>query len=186
MNSPGPLTPNEWYALVGYVPDPLGSFLDALRHTMAGHKASPAHLTFLPPRPLRIDPDAASAIIRDKLRSFATFSVELTDVQCFPLTNVLYLGLSAGNLEARKLHDSLHSEVGLSHVEEFEYRPHITLSASIDSSEIEEARRVAALAWSRRTLPQRFTIRDVAFLRQSSRQVWERLWTEPLAVPATA
>jgi 2'-5' RNA ligase len=183
MNSHGPLTPNELYALVSYVPDPLGSFLDALRHTLAGHNASPAHLTFLPPRPLGVDPDAASAIIRAKLRSFVAFDVELAGVRCFPLTNVLYLGLSEGNLEAQKLHDSLHSDAGLHHVEEFEYRPHITLSTPVDTSEIEQARRVASLAWSRWTLSRRFTIRDVAFLRRSSREVWERLWIEPLAVP---
>ena len=186
MNSHGPLTPHELYALVSYLPDPLGSFLDALRSTMGGPQASPAHLTFLPPRPLRMDPDAASAIIRDKLRSSVAFDVELGDVRCFPLTNVLYLGLSEGSLEVRRLHDSLQSEVGLSHVEEFEYRPHITLSALVDSSEIEEARRVAAMAWSRWTLSRRFTVRDVAFLRRSSPQVWERLWTEPLAVSAAA
>ena len=50
-----------------------------------------------------MDPDAASAIIRDKLRSSVAFDVELGDVRCFPLTNVLYLGLSEGSLEARSL-----------------------------------------------------------------------------------
>jgi 2'-5' RNA ligase len=180
MNSHGPLTPNELYALVGYVPEPLGGFLDALRAAMPGHKASPAHLTFLPPRPLGIDPETASAIVRDKLRSFAPFDVELTEVQCFPRTNVLYLGVSDGNTEARKLHDVLNSEIGLSQLEECEYRPHITLSAQLDNSAIEETRRLAASAWSSWVLPRRFTVRSVAFVRRSSSGVWERLWTEML------
>lgn len=182
MNSHGPLTPNELYALVGYVPDPLGSFLDSLRRTMPGRKTSPAHLTFLPPRPLCVGPEAASVIIRDKLRTFKAFDVELSGVQRFPGTNVLYVALSAGNLEARELHDTLNSEAELSHGEEWEYSPHITLSAPLDSSEIEETQRLAALAWSRWTLSRRFTIRSVAFLRRSDTGVWNRLWTEPLAV----
>lgn len=186
MDSHGPLTPNELYALVGYVPDPLGSFLDEMRRTMPGQMTSPAHLTFLPPRPLGVIPEAASTVIRDKLRRFAAFDVTLTSVQCFPLTNVLYLALSDGNMEARKLHDALNFEVGFSQREEFDYRPHITLSAPLDSSKIEETQRLAELAWSRWPFSRRFTIGSVAFLRRPASGVWERLWTQPLGIPAPA
>jgi 2'-5' RNA ligase len=181
MDSHGPFTPNELYALVGYVPDPLGSFLDGLRHTLPGHKVSPAHLTFLPPRPFGIAPEAASAIVRDRVRSFAPFEVELTTVQCFPYTNVLYLALSDGSTEAKKLHDVLASEIGLSYTEECEYRPHITLSAPLDGSEIDEMQRLAASAWSEWAFSRRFLVRSAAFLRRSPAGVWERLWIEPLA-----
>ena len=45
----------EWgsFALVAYIPEPLGAFLQSMRHDLPGQENPQAHITVLPPRPLK-------------------------------------------------------------------------------------------------------------------------------------
>ena len=52
------------FALVSYIPDPLGAFLDDLRLKLAPKCKPHAHITILPPRPICAEPHIAIQEIR--------------------------------------------------------------------------------------------------------------------------
>ncbi|MBV9265096.1 MAG: 2'-5' RNA ligase family protein, partial [Acidobacteriaceae bacterium] len=113
-----------FFALVTYVPDPLGSVINNLRLSLPGEFRQ-THITILPPRPLRLPVDAASDYSRRVLNQFGPFEVELTSVDRFPVTNVLYLDLAEGSEAVHELHDALNTG-DLLFREEFEFYPHLT------------------------------------------------------------
>src|SRR6266571_2196759 len=84
------------YALVIYIPDPLGRFLDNLRRELVPAYNPHAHVSVLPPRPLMVDWQAADSQTRTLTESGEPFGVTLSSVQIFPATDVIYLGVGAG------------------------------------------------------------------------------------------
>lgn len=135
----------EWgsFALVAYIPDPLGSFLNSLRQVLPGEENPHAHITLLPPRPLKSPVEAASLQAQKILAKFQPFSVELAEVCTFPETNVVYLEISEGSAQLHELHDALNS-ADLAHDEDFEFKPHLTLSGPVGSCDIGQVRTEAA------------------------------------------
>lgn len=131
-------TEGELFALVSYVPEPLGPTLDSLKTPPNGMPLSPAHITLLPPRPLRTDPLSAYERIREVLTGFPAFELELTEICRFPSTNVIYLAVGKGQDQIHELYRALnHGE--FSHEEEFEFLPHLTLAYP---SDLESAERI--------------------------------------------
>src|SRR3989442_13420350 len=92
------------YALVIYIPDPLGRYLDDLRRELVPAYNPHAHVSVLPPRPLPPDWQTASAQAQALTESWAPFDIELAAVQIFPATDVVYIEVGAGAAELRKLH----------------------------------------------------------------------------------
>ena len=99
----------EWgsFALVAYIPEPLGAFLNSLRRALPGDDNPQAHITVLPPRPLKAGVDLVSREAQAILSGFSPFFVELSDVKVFPETNILYLDIASGNEALHALHDAL-------------------------------------------------------------------------------
>src|SRR5579871_6701841 len=95
------------FALVIYVPDPLGRFLDGLRRELVPHDNPHAHVSVLPPRPLAVEWPIASQQVRALTDSWTPFDVELTDIQVFPVTDVVYLELGRGASELRRMHTAM-------------------------------------------------------------------------------
>src|ERR1035438_4772117 len=90
------------FALVIYIPDPLGRFLDDLRRELAPHPNPHAHVTVLPPRPL-----AAAGQARALTEGWAPFEIELAGLQIFPVTNVIYIQIGAGAEELWRMHAAM-------------------------------------------------------------------------------
>ena len=65
------------FALVTYIPDPLGRFLDDLRLELTPGCNPHAHVTILPPRPLHADLKETIRQIADDVRVGAPFRIEL-------------------------------------------------------------------------------------------------------------
>src|ERR1039457_2650506 len=84
------------FALVIYIPDPLGRFLDDLRRELAPHSNPHAHVSVLPPRPLAVEWQAGAEQARTLTEGWAPFEIELTGLQIFPVTNVIYIEIGAG------------------------------------------------------------------------------------------
>lgn len=175
------MTASPWgaFALVSYVPDPLGSLLDKFRHSFSGSDQARAHVTLLPPRPLRVPVETASEQATKTLRTFSPFEVELDNVRRFPLTNVLYLGISAGNSSMRELHKALNAG-GLAATEQFEFQPHLTLGGPFpEPSPATEAS--VSNAWDKVKLSKRFFMDEIVALWASPftapRDSWTRVWT---------
>src|ERR1039458_5992248 len=109
---PGRVPPEEWlnvFALVTYIPAPLGEFLDELRRELVPHDDPRAHVSLLPPRPLAGDWRQAWAEVRNTLERRASFEVELTGIRTFPVTDVIYLEVGAGARELCDIHTAMNS-----------------------------------------------------------------------------
>jgi 2'-5' RNA ligase len=171
------------FALVSYVPDPLGSSLDGLRQSFPGSDPAHSHITILPPRPLHLPVERASEQATSILRKFQAFEVELEAVSTFPHTNVVYLDLSEGNRLVRELHQALNTG-NLADNEQFEFHPHLTLGGPIAEAAVRLAEAEAKQAWNLLNLPKRFLLDQIVALwtppDAGPSGVWTRLWTYSL------
>ena len=171
------------YALVSYLPLPLGSFLDELRQSLPGSHFAPAHITILPPRPLEVTVNAASECARTVLQGFTAFDVELTEVRRFPETGMLFLDLADGNRSVHNLHDALNTGV-LAFAEEFEFRPHLTLGGPIPPASMPTFQAQAEGAWNSWQSPKRFRLNNIVGLSGTpgvEGLSWRRVWTHQLS-----
>src|SRR5688572_16676072 len=89
------------FALVTYLPEPLGSYLNALRVELVPHCNVYTHVTILPPRPLAGSPEAAWERVARGAAGTPAFEIETTQIEIFPYTSVIYLAIGAGARELR-------------------------------------------------------------------------------------
>ena len=134
------------FALVIYIPDPLGRFLDDLRRELAPASNPHAHVSVLPPRPLAVDWQAASGQARALTERWAPFEIELTGLRIFPVTNVIYLEIGAGAEDLRRMHAAMNAGA-LEFEEPFPYHPHITLAQEIPHQEVRSIYELAQRRW---------------------------------------
>jgi 2'-5' RNA ligase len=170
------------FALVAYIPDPLGAFLQSLRHALPGHENPQVHITVLPPRPLKAPVETASQEVKLTLGGFEPFPVALGCVKVFPETHILYLDIAQGNDALHKLHDALNRGV-LSHDEDFEFLPHLTISGTIPPDLVTNSKAAASRAWQKYAGEKRFEVIEVSALwqpPQGSSEDWNRLWDQKL------
>src|SRR5437870_1108299 len=95
--------PVNQFALVSYIPDPLGKFLDILRLRLAPECRPHAHVTILPPRPIKGPVERAEAELRDAAVQFHSFEVKLGNIEMFDTTEVIYIGVERGGSELREM-----------------------------------------------------------------------------------
>jgi len=188
-DTPPPASDNSYYyALVSYLPEPLGPFLYQVRSDLPGIVNPQPHITILPPRPLDLPLDALSRHAQGILDRFDAFDVELTGVSSFSGTSVLYLEVGEGSDTLHRLHAELNRDE-LLHAEEFEYLPHLTLSGTIREQDLPEYVRQVETVWGEYALSKRFLLSEVVLLRltpQTSQNEWERLWSYDLNRPRAA
>src|ERR1700756_1891253 len=92
------------YALVIYIPGPLGAFLDDLRRELVPGCNPHAHVSLLPPRPLAVDWQVASTQVQHVMEGWKPFDIELADIEIFPVTDVIYIGVGAGAEGLQRMH----------------------------------------------------------------------------------
>jgi len=134
------------FALVIYIPEPLGLFLDDLRRELAPGCNPHAHVSVLPPRPLAVDWQAAAGQARALTEGWAPFEIELAGLRIFPVTNVIYLEIGAGAADLRRMHAVMNAGV-LEFEEAFPYHPHITLAQEIPQQEVRAIHELARRRW---------------------------------------
>ncbi len=159
------------FALVIYIPDPLGRFLDDLRRDLVPGCNPHAHVSVLPPRPLAVDWRVASAQVRVCAGNWAPFDIVLERICVFPVTNVIYVELGQGAREMFRIHAAMNSEA-LTFDEPFEYHPHITLAQEIPAGEIETVNRRAQKLWEDYTGPRSFRAERTAFVQNTLGNCW--------------
>jgi 2'-5' RNA ligase len=122
----------ESYAVVSYIPGRLGSFIDDLRRRFDPQVGAwLAHVTILPPRPLEAPLDGALEMLRQQCASFDPFDVNIQEVRTFwPVSGVVYLGLSSGAELLCDLHNTLNAGP-LEFAEPHDYVPHITIAQEL-------------------------------------------------------
>ena len=181
--SPGEEQTLSQFALVAYIPDPLGSFLDGLRlHLTPGCKPH-AHVTVLPPRPICHEVAETIRQIDAGLKEAAPFRIELGEIEIFEGSHVIYLGIARGETELRQLYGALNQGC-LKYIEPFPYHPHITIAQNIAP---EEAARLAAAAkewWAGYGGPRGFDVSVLSFVQHVAPSIWADIAALPVGVPA--
>lgn len=166
-----PGEPINQYALVTYLPDELGCFLDQLRRDLVAQCNARSHLSLLPPRPLLVSPAEAESQILSLSRMTQPFVVRIDGVGVFPKTSVVYLELSAGMHELSNLHDRL--AVGAFEFNEpYPFHPHITLAQNFEAETVEERLELAKRKWREYTGPREFLLDRLVFVQNSASNCW--------------
>ena len=168
------------FALVTYIPDPLGSFLDRLRNELAPGVAVQAHVTVLPPRPLQVDASDAWRQIQVLAKEFSTFVLELSTIEIFPVTNVIYLALGEGSARLRCMNEAFNRD-GLAFQEQFLYEPHVTLAQELDPSQIREAFEIAVNRWKEFRHKRSFQAEKLTLVQSTRDRKWIDLAAHSLA-----
>ena len=159
------------FALVIYLPDPLGRFLDELRCELVPHDKPHAHVSVLPPRPIAVDPLIAAEQVRSLTESWSPFEIELTSIEIFPVTNVIYLELGAGAAELRQLHAAMNSGP-LNFDEPFVYHPHVTLAQELAGPDVPAAHDTARRRWQNYAGTRSFRAERAVFVQNSLHNHW--------------
>jgi 2'-5' RNA ligase len=159
------------FALVIYIPDPLGRFLDDLRKELVPGCNPHAHVSVLPPRPIAVDWQLASEQVRRCASSRAAFDVTLGCVSIFPVTNVIYIELATGADELFEMHSAMNSDA-LAFDEPFEYHPHITLAQEISPGSVAEVEGKARRMWDAYSGPRTFRAGRASFVQNTLGNCW--------------
>jgi hypothetical protein len=159
------------FALVAYIPDPLGRFLDDLRLELTPGCRPHAHVTILPPRPLYVDLADTIRQIEDDIRGAAPFRIELGEIEIFEASQVIYLGLARGTAELRQLYGALNCGC-LHYNENFPYHPHITIGQNIPPGEAPGLALAAREKWRRYEGPRGFDVSALSFVQHVAPLIW--------------
>jgi 2'-5' RNA ligase len=159
------------FALVIYIPGPLGQFLDDLRRKLVPGCNPHAHVSLLPPRPLAVDWPVASEKVRTVLNGSNPFEVELTEIEMFPVTNVIYVQVGRGAGELRQVHQAMNAGP-LEFQEPFSYHPHITLAQELPLQNVEATNELAHRLWREYDGPRTFAAEHAAFVQNSLGNCW--------------
>jgi len=159
------------FALVIYIPDLLGKFLDDLRRELVPHYNPHAHISVLPPRPLAVDWRVASQQARNLLESWTPFDIELGAIERFLVTDVVYINVQEGGSELRRLHGAINSET-LEFQEPFPYHPHVTLAQEIPHETVAHIQDVSFARWRDFKGPRTFRADRAVFVQNTLNGQW--------------
>jgi 2'-5' RNA ligase len=159
------------FALVTYISDRLGDFLTKLRDELIPGSSVRAHVTILPPRPIRGDGMTAGHSMRRRIESYAPFTIEINDIDVFAVTAVVFAEIGIGRKDLRRIHEELN--IGpVEYHEPYPYHPHITLAQNIDPKSVPEIYQLARRRWQEAGLPKRFIIDTMHFVQNTAGNRW--------------
>jgi len=155
------------YALVTYVRNPVGEFVEQLRrelHPTTAHMA--AHLTILPPRELQGSEAAALEFLEESCSHVVPFNVELGEVETFlPTTPTVFIQVKHAAYRLRELHDQLCGR-GLRCEENWPYIPHLTILKTEVNEQAQAALAVARERWAAFAGERHVHVEELMFVRE--------------------
>lgn len=159
------------FALVSYIPEPVAGFLDRMRQELVPDCFLRAHVTILPPRPISSTPGAAWDLVRWFAPQFVPFDVDLTSVEVFPVSDVIYVNIAGGAEQLNHMHATLNSD-GLRFPDPFAYHPHVTLAQKLQPDQVDELTRVARARWAEWSFSKTFRVDKAVFVQNTRRNEW--------------
>jgi 2'-5' RNA ligase len=159
------------FALVIYIPAPLGNFLDDLRRELVPHYNPHAHVSVLPPRPLAVDWREASAQARALIEGWTPFDIELSSIERFPVTDVVYIDIGPGASQLRRIHATMNSSA-LAFQEPFPYHPHVTLAQEMPHEQVQPLADRAQQSWQAFTGARTFRADRAVFVQNTLSGHW--------------
>ena len=171
--------PPKRYALVAYVKNDVGEFVEKLRkelHPELPHLA--AHVTLLPPRCLVGPEQAALETLEKFCRRVEPFEVSLGEVETFiPVTPTVFVRVAHAAYRMRELHDLLNVN-GLATTEEWPYMPHLTIVKMATEEQAQHAYRMARTRWAEYDGSRCIEVRDLSFVREG-----DNGWIDLASIP---
>ncbi|MGA2101202.1 MAG: 2'-5' RNA ligase family protein [Candidatus Sulfotelmatobacter sp.] len=169
------------YALVAYLRNPAGEFVESLRrelHPDLPHLA--AHLSILPPRPLQGTESSALQVLERICGEEEPFEVTLGAVETFiPVTPTVFIRVEAAASRMSELHRKLNTEV-LQYQEEWPYIPHLTIVKMGAEQPARSAFEIARERWSLYQGSRRILLENLTFVREDAQNCWIDLAPVPL------
>jgi 2'-5' RNA ligase len=159
------------FAVVSYITGPLGDFVERFQREADPARDARAHVTILPPRPLRGEPAAARSQLEEQSRHFGAFEIEATRVRTFRAAQVIYLDLGAGAAQLRRLSRRLNSGAWR-FADPYSYHPHITLAQELPEGRVPEVRGLARQRWAENRLARRFAIDHITLVQYTRANRW--------------
>src|SRR5215469_11772709 len=167
------MTEQQRYALVAYVKNDVGEFVERLRkelHPELPHLAT--HVTVLPPRCLHGSESAALENLEQYCKQVEPFEVSLGEVETFiPVTPTVFIRVAHAAYRMRELHDLLNTG-GLTGNEEWPYMPHLTIVKMGAEEQAQYAYRVARTRWADFEGYRSIDICDLTFVREEGPYRW--------------
>lgn len=160
--------PAPQYALVAYVRDELGRFVESLRSELfPEHSHLAAHITVLPPRVICRSEQEAISELRAALTPETVFEVSLGGVESFfPTTPTVFIRVDGAVERFRKLHNRLNTGA-FCFEEQWKYEPHLTIVKMPGIDQAEEAFRRAQSRWAAFAGTRKLRIEELTFVRES-------------------
>ncbi len=161
------------YALVAYLKNPAGEFVENLRrelHPDLPHLA--AHLTILPPRPLDGSESSAVEVLDRICGHEEPFEVTLGSVETFcPVTPTVYIRVDGAAARMSELHSKLNTEA-LRFQEEWAYTPHLTIAKMSGEQTAQTALQLARTRWDSYPGSRRILLERLIFVREDAQNCW--------------
>jgi 2'-5' RNA ligase len=159
------------YALVSYIPDPLGHVLDDLRLKLVPECRPHAHVTVLPPRPITAPVGVAENELREAAAQFQPFEVKLGNVELFAASEVIYIEVERGGVELRQMYREL-NRGAVRFKEPYEFHPHITLAQNLPHERVQEIFSKAQKRWNEWDGKKSFPVEELSFVQNTAENVW--------------
>lgn len=170
------MMPAPRYALVAYVRNPIGEFVENLRQEL--HPDLPhlsAHVTILPPRCLRASESQALETVAEICGQASPFEIVLGGVETFvPVTPTVFIRVDRAAYRMRELHDQLNTGA-LAAAEEWPYMPHLTVVKMSTEQQAEEALGVARDRWNNYRGGRLIELKELSFVREEEQNCWKDL-----------
>ena len=172
---------NPRYALVAYVRNAVGEFVENLRqelHPDLPHL--PAHVTILPPRCLQGGELSALETLEDICSQAEPFEVTLGDVETFvPVTPTVFIRVVHAAYRMRELHDRLNKQA-LAAEEEWPYMPHLTIVKLGNEQLAQQAYIFSRDRWAQFAGNRLIPVSELTFVREQEQNRWVDLAGVPL------
>ncbi len=169
------------YALVAYVTNPVGRFVEELRRDLhPEHAHLPAHITVLPPRPLHGSEHEALELLSELCAEVEPFEVVMGEVESFiPVTPTVFIRVAHAAYRLRELHDRLNTSLLHCH-EQWPYMPHLTIVKMPEAQQAEAALETSRARWGRFSGSHRILVEQLTFVREGPDNRWVDLAPIPL------
>ncbi len=162
------------YALVAYIPDPLGAFLDDLSRSLVPGCQTHAHVTILPPRHINGVVEDALDVLARETRTIAPFELQVSEIKIFDVTSVIYASVGLGRDRVIELHKKLNVDALYSE-ERFAFHPHVTLVIDSEHADIHALAGEARRRWSEFPKSRRFLVESFHFVHNVALNDWEEI-----------
>ncbi|MCW5966080.1 MAG: 2'-5' RNA ligase family protein [Bryobacterales bacterium] len=171
------------YALVSYLPEPIGSFFNQLSRQLVPDCRPKSLITLLPPRHLSGSVEEAKATLASVTGSLQPFELEITTIEIFDATSVIYADIGEGRDRLLSIHVDLNVDA-LAYQEQFAFHPHVTLAIHANSENIHALVDEARLEWAAYPGERRFQVEHLHFVHNVAPECWEDIASYTLVAPS--